>query len=445
MSILKRVLSDAVASIGRKSPDDKRSPDAQTRDIGERVDKAEQPKPSKAADPGIRTVILNWNGGENDPFTVVNATIAQHFRACGKNVEMIEISAGDWAGRLVELASSGIEFAFTWQGLGSSAMVGEPRRSLWDHLKIPLICLHGDHPSHMPLNHQLEGRYCFHLYTNADFARYSNRHFRRTRSASVIDIPQLHREPRLGQRAGEHFIVAKNIDDPVGTEKRWRQQLEKSVFEVYMMAAETLKSRLIRESYVEIHDVLDDLIAAHRPEWLSSPANLEGYHQYHSQLDHYVHSHKTVSAVAALREFPLRIHGRGWDRIAKDAPASHVFAPARKMANSQDLYYTRFGLVDVSPSKGLHDRTRRAMVNGSAFLSSANLEDSFADIERFSPLFFAFRTDELAAKCAAVVSDPEGHLAMAQQFAHAYHNRFHFRDFVNRLDQLAKLASLPQQ
>ncbi len=60
------------------------------------------------------------------------------------------------------------------------------------------------------------------------------------------------------------------------------------------------------------------------------------------------------------------------------------------MANSQDLYYTRFGLVDVSPSKGLHDRTRRAMVNGGAFLSSANLEDSFADIERFDPLILQF-------------------------------------------------------
>ncbi len=41
-------------------------------------------------------------------------------------------------------------------------------------------------------------------------------------------------------------------------------------------------------------------------------------------------------------------------------------------------------------------------------------------------------------------SDPEGHLALAQEFAHAYHNRFHFKEFVNRIDQLAKLASLPQ-
>ncbi len=41
----------------------------------------------------MKAVILNWNAGENDPFTVVNATIAHHFRACGKNVEVIEITS----------------------------------------------------------------------------------------------------------------------------------------------------------------------------------------------------------------------------------------------------------------------------------------------------------------------------------------------------------------
>jgi hypothetical protein len=443
MSILKRVLSEAIGSTVRRSPDDRR-PGAESPNIDEEAGQISQRKRSRVADPGMKAVILNWNAGENDPFTVVNATIAHHFRACGKNVEVIEITAGDWGSRLIELAPSGVEFAFTWQGLGSSAAVGEPRQSLWDHIKVPLICLHGDHPSHMPLNHQLESRYCFHLYTNAEFARYSNRHFRRTRSASVIDIPQLHREPHLGRRAGDYFVVAKNIDDPLDTEKRWRQQLDKPVLDAYMMAAETLKSRLIREAYVEIHDVLDGLIAEHRPEWLGSRENLAGYHQYHSQLDHYMRSHKTVSAVNALREFPLRIYGRGWDRIAREAPASHVFESGRNMAYSQDLYYTRFGLVDVSPSKGLHDRTRRAMVNSGAFLSSANLEDSFADIARFDRLFFSFRTDELQRKCVAFLSDPEGHLALAQEFAHTYHNRFHFKEFVNRIDQLARLANFPQ-
>jgi len=115
------------------------------------------------------------------------------------------------------------------------------------------------------------------------------------------------------------------------------------------------------------------------------------------------------------------------------------------MAESQDLYYSRFGLVDISPSKGLHDRTRRAMVNGGSFVSSANLEDILTDVNRFAPLFFNFRTSALPEKCSAVVRDPDGHIALAQEFADSYHNRFHFRDFIHRLDQLAKLASLPEQ
>ena len=293
----------------------------------------------------------------------------------------------------------------------------------------------------MPLNHQLESRYCFHLYANAEFARYSNRHFRRTRSASVIDIPQLHREAPLARRGGDYFVVAKNISEPPMIEDLWKQRLDKPVFDAYMMAAETLKYRLACESYVEIHDVLDELIAQHSLEWLRPEADIGVYHEYHSALDHYLRSHKTVSAVTALREFPVRIYGRGWERIAQGAPKSHVFEPGRNMADSQDLYYTRFGLVDVSPSKGLHDRTRRAMANEGAFLSSANLEDSFADIGRFDPLFFSFRTNELPEKCAAIVRDPETHLALAQQFARIYHDRFHFKDFVNRIDYLAKLAS----
>jgi len=388
----------------------------------------------------VKVVILNWKSGENDPFTVINTTIRQHLQACGKNVEVIEITEGDWPGRVAELVPAGIEFAFTWQGLGSNTMVAERRENFWDHFKIPLICVHGDHPSHMPVNHQLESRYCFHLYTNADFARYSNRHFRRTRSASVIDLPQLHREPRLKQRGGDYFVVAKNINDPQETERSWEQRLPKPVFDVFMMAAETLKSKITREPHVEIHDVLDELIVEHNIEWLKPAVDTVGYHDYHSQLDHYVRSHKMVTAVAALRDFPVRIYGRGWGRIAKSAAASHVFEPGRNMADSQDLYYTRFGLVDVSPSKALHDRTRRAMANGGAFLSSANLEDSFADMGRFDPLFFSFSPHDLPEKCAATLRDPEAHLALAQEFADIYHNRFHFKDFVNRIDSLAKIA-----
>jgi hypothetical protein len=441
MSILKRFLTEDLPALFRKAKADRtRARVAEPRGEVEDGRLMSRPKAWRRPEPGMKVVILNWKEGDNDPFTVVTESMRQHLHACGKNAEVIEITEVDWPARLAELLPAGIEFVFTWQGFCSNAEFGDERESLWDRLKIPLICIHGDHPSQMPSNHQLESRYCFHLYTNAEFARYSNRHFRRMRGAGVIDIPQVHREPRLERRAGDHFVFAKNINDPLDTEEMWRQKLNKPEFDAYMMAAETLKALITREPYIELHDVLDDLIAQHGLAWLDPASNAEAYHQYHRQLDHYLRSHKSVAIVTSLREFPIHIYGRGWDRIARTAPASHVFEPGKNMADSQELYYTRFGIIDVSPSKGLHDRTRRAMVNGCGFLSSANLEGTFADIARFDRLFFSFRTGELSEKCAAVLRDPEGHHDLAHRFGVLYHDRFHFRDFVNRIDQLAKLA-----
>src|SRR5262249_56676171 len=125
---------------------------------------------------------------------------------------------------------------------------------------------------------------------------------------------------------------------------------------------------------------------------------------------------KSITAVMSIPDLPLRIYGRGWESVAKRARSLHAFEQGQNMADSQGLYYSRFGLIDISPSKGLHDRTRRAMANKTGFLSSANLEDSFPDIDSFEPLFFSFGTDTLAEKCAAVTRDPDGHREVAGRF-----------------------------
>lgn len=444
MSILKRVLTEAISSLGgRSSAETSKTPVGVQPPANVETMSAITIRQSTTARPGLKAIILNWNRGENDPFSVVNATIRQHFVACGKNVEVVEVSAPDWADRIAEHASSGIDFAFTWQGITSATKVktSEGEESLWDFLRIPLICVHGDHPSHMPLNHELESPYCFHLYTNADFARYSNRHFRRMRSASVIDLPMLHREPRLEQRLGDFFVIAKNVDDPTTTEDLWRQKLDRQSFDAHMAAAETLKFRLTQESYVELHDVLDELIEQRNFTQLHPSVNADAYHFFHSRIDHYMRSYRSILALAAMREFPVRIYGRGWDRVASAAPKSHVFEPGRDMANSQELFYSRYGIVDISPSKWLHDRTRRALANESGFLSSANPTDRIADTEPHERLFYSFKEGDLAAKCANVMSDPDGHVDAARRFARLYHQTFHFTNFVDRIDQLVALAN----
>jgi hypothetical protein len=391
---------------------------------------------------GMTTVILNWKEGENDPFTVMNAAIAQHFRARGKNVAMVQITDSDWGVQLVDLSMGGIDFVFTWQGVGSGATIDNSQgtQSFWELLKVPLICIHGDHPAHCPPNHLLESRYCFHLYADPELARYSNRHFRRIRSAGVVDTPKLHFEPRLKWPTDDCFVMAKNISDPVETEKTWQQTLEKWLFEAHMNTAETLKQRIAHEAYVDVHGVIDDLIdaGADGMEQLSADIAPSAFHQFHSNLDFYVRNHKSVTALTRLREFPVRIYGRGWDRIAQNSPASHTFHVGLDMADSQKLFYSRFGLVDISPYQLLHDRTYRAMANGCSFLSSAHLEDTFSDTDHFDPLFFSFLRQDLSEKCAAVVSDPEEHRNRAQQFAREYFAQYNYKAFVEKLDMLAR-------
>src|ERR1700693_3200609 len=107
MSILKQVLSEALRSLRRSSAEGSLSPKTETRTANQNANALSRPTVSRASRSGMKTVILNWKDGENDPFTVVNGAIRQHFHACGKNVEVIEVSEDGWAARLAELAPAG--------------------------------------------------------------------------------------------------------------------------------------------------------------------------------------------------------------------------------------------------------------------------------------------------------------------------------------------------
>lgn len=388
----------------------------------------------------METVILNWNKGENDPFSVVNEVIRQHFEACGKSVSILEISQDDWIEKLAAKTVRGVDFVYTWQGLGSHIVIEDngKKTSLWELLKTPLICVHGDHPSHYPPNHRLESRYCFHLYNNAEYIRYSNQHFRRVRSAGLIDIPRVHMDPSMEWQQDECFVIAKNLTDPAVIEAHWRAQYDQPLYEVFMAAAEILKHRVADESYVDVHGTVDKMIEEYDLERIRPEVDIDLFHKFHSSLDIYLRNYKSIAVLVAMKDFPVRIYGRGWEKIAQTAPKNLVFQAGRNMADSQSLFYTRYGIVDISPAKALHDRTRRAMANGCSFLSNAYLEDTFAKRNGYAPLFYGLREDDLGEKCAKVMSDPEGHRQLAKEFADAYHDRFHYRSFVSNLDLLAQ-------
>jgi hypothetical protein len=292
----------------------------------------------------------------------------------------------------------------------------------------------------MPMNHRLESRYCYHIYCDAEFSRYSNLHFRRARGAMAINLPQIFRETPLNKFEGDFFVIAKNIDDPVDMENGWRQRLPKNLFDAFMVAGETLRSQLTQTSYVDTHTVLDELIKDQNWDWFDSVSNSDAYHYFHSQIDFYVRNYKSILALTSVPEFPVRVYGRGWERVANNASPIHEFHTGLNMSDSQMLFYSRYGLIDISPAKGLHDRTLRAMANRTAFISNASMGDDFSCIDHYDGLFYSQSAQDLAEKCAAIVKAPEAHLELARDFAELYQDRFHVRGFANQLDLLVNSA-----
>jgi hypothetical protein len=109
------------------------------------------------------------------------------------------------------------------------------------------------------------------------------------------------------------------------------------------------------------------------------------------------------------------------------------------MAARQLLYYSRYGIVDVTPSTtGFHDRTLRALKNETPFLSSAQTPDLFPNISHYQPLFYGFAGNDLQEKCAVAMKDPDAHAALAREFSHKYQETFTISDLIWRFEMLAR-------
>jgi hypothetical protein len=386
----------------------------------------------------MKVVILNWSQGENDPFTFFSETLARILIRCGKTVEILQITDNTWPEklRLIEQVQ-GVEFVFTWQGINTGAVLSDGVTSVWDKIRVPLISLHGDHPCYMPDNHRLDVEHCAHLYVNADFAKYSNVHFRKQNSAMYVQFPQTFFEKKLVKDEERVFNYVKNIRHTQDIESAWKKQLPDEARKAYLQTAEVLKYLVKNEEYFEMHDVMDALIVTEKWAWLTEEMNPGLVHHFHQEMDYYVRSYRSMVAIEELRDFPVNIYGRGWDRYKEGAPKNWDFRDGLDMSDSQSLYYSRYGLIDISPSRSLHDRSMRAMANHCSFLTSARLENSIDHLEPFDSLFFDFRQGDLKAKCEAVMRDPQGHREASIAFSRKFNELFHYEQFVKLLEVLA--------
>ena len=186
---------------------------------------------------------------------------------------------------------------------------------------------------------------------------------------------------------------------------------------------------------MDVHALVDQVLAVDEAQYH------QFYHPLHREMDLYVESYRVALAVNALKDFPLMVVGRGWEFVARSRAAGHSFHRPRSMAESQALFYSDYGLIDLTPSNEITDRARRALANRQPLLSSAHLRDRVAGAEAYDRLFFDLRPGNMQAHCDRILTHPQQHQALCRAFADFYAATFSEADFVARLTHCAQRLS----
>lgn len=375
----------------------------------------------------MRTVILNWSKGENDPFSFFSRQWQRRLQSAGHEAHIIAMDDVAVATLMALCTQAPIDLAFCWQGVGSTLTPAGAAKTVWELLRIPLICFHADHPAYNPANHQQSSAYLVHIYGERSFADAANR-------IVVRDWPALHnlqpnlfeRETELPEFSGDFFVLSKNIRELAELRAGWQARYDAPTYALMAHIAEAIEAAYFDGNVVNHHQVIvEHLPPAMRDNFRSEsplPIVVDFVVNLSRELDPV---HRNVAAtfiVEALPDTPIHIYGRGWDRYAARGNPQHRFLPAQTLEQSAHHYESNFGILDVAPANDmLHDRTFRAIQVGAGFLLSSSWYRRTPGRMKFADLFFGGKAEELARKVAAVQADPIAHRKRCETFGAQLH------------------------
>lgn len=387
----------------------------------------------------MRIIILNWSGGENDPFTYYSLQLQRKLQVLGHEVYIVPF-AGPVGQSLYELHTQvGIDMAVSWQGIGSTIAPTGRSETLWELLRIPLLCLHGDHPCYNPANHQQGSPYVQHVYPSASFANAANRLIPRQWPALPEEIPIWFTAPDDPLHFdGDYFVFPKNFQHIDHIREEWKTRANASTLAVLERMAKTIESVYLAGNVVNHHEVILDELPRELAQRVRAGDVDEALRTLvftvSRELDRVHRNIAAAFVLDVLVDTPIRIYGRGWEHYAAKGNPLHEFHPARTLADARHQFSSSYGILDVAPSNDtLHDRSFRAMMFGAGLLISSAWRRNEAIHQDHADLFFNGDPDELRAKVAAVRADPQLHRERASAFGRAFETEFTLHRFLERV------------
>jgi hypothetical protein len=359
-------------------------------------------------------ILVHWRSGYESIRGLVSH-LGRIWQRQGFAIVEVDMSVAGWEAALVNaVGPADFRFALLTSGIG--IQLQEDGQNFWLNRRVPVFCLHLDHPCYRQAIHQGQPTNIVQGYMFRDHALFQREHIGSPNLVTslhygVPDLPQ----PDTAED-GVRIVYPKTGGDPAELERIWRG----------LPAAPIL--------FDLVDELGDDLpnCAAFPPAILK----VAGAHGFEigpfdklfrfllAQLDDYVRRRKSTMIAEALRAFPVDVYGRAWEHVAA-TPGRARFHGAVPYPQVERAIAGATATISMNPNIELsaHDRFFLALGAGGMPISDRNrfVREEFPDL---LPYAFEFTPASIAAAIDRVVGNPRQAREVARSVKAVARSRF---------------------
>ncbi len=391
------------------------------------------------------TVICFTGSSEGNALRDHSRWFLAPFESLASRTVLIDWSDPQRHEHLLDALSEPVWFAASFFGLGQeiSVTIGHESGNYWSVFGIPFVRMYGDLPAYFPDRHVASFPNSINFYGDPVQTAFYNRWFSSPALAITAPPLVLDRVPMrsldLSSKQTGRILFPKNGNSVDRLRRYWRESLPQSVADALDAMAE--ESR--QWARLNGRPRFDDLVVSHFAAiGVDVGANRPLLCFLVAQLDDYLRRFKSRMIAEALLDLPVIIRGRFWDHVDFSGKRA-IYDPNSDVASTKELIDQAPAVIDMSPNTQdiPHDRVRRAIGRGTAFLTNrmACFDEAGIESKRFT---FEFSPESIHDLVELYVLRPSDAVELGMEQSRVFLARYQDERYAEVLATAVDLCAL---
>lgn len=395
----------------------------------------------------MNTILYMTGVTQGDALGGIARGVIQPFIDSG--LEAIEVNCADpnvFKNVASILEKKEIFFVLSFIGIGRDIVVDDAagkKGNIWDMMGIPFISAIGDSPAYYFDRHISPGHGFANLYTFRE--HYDLRKsLPAGKGMNAMSLPFIFdREPieKIDFAAKEKgkVIFPKNGSSTEQLKALWKKHCRPTICAALMDIADLLEQQMHNPVTDNIDTIVREVLGERGID-IDAMTTLRLF--FVAQLDDYLRRAKATMIINALRDFPVEIHGNGWDFI-DFSKAKCTYVPGCDYRKTRELIRHSLAVIDMSPNtqNGFHDRILRTY--GMHTLCITNKQECMSSVFGEEPGFeYEFTPESLSQRIADVIAKPKHYVEMGREVTRQFDESFPAQSVVSSFVEIADMLRL---